>query len=369
MPAKRKIEDFDPNKSDSADSTYGASASRPARSRPSKSQRSRPSRKRQRRDYDGSDDISDDEDDISEDSFQEEPRIEEEATDYDDVTGRPKRKAKEKRQTYQEPDSEDDIEDSASEQFVTPKKRKLNPSKIVKLKYTTRATPNPARRSTRARSGSISARPSSGGIHSGTRRSSRIAHDETEPIVALTDSGHHANIVRPGTRSPPSGGPHRPRVGGKGPKKGPATSIVYEEENSSGQTKSELVEDDSLHQLEVAASREDLGEEEEDPQSQPFRSTSLQDAPRSLRDPVSIDDGAVIPESGDEGAQAQEEDDSEDPVSRPRRVTRRTEKIAVEPRGYEGEGSGESVTMRRNLRSAAEKPKTRSSQSWQRRQQ
>ncbi|KAL9030270.1 MAG: hypothetical protein Q9196_001600, partial [Gyalolechia fulgens] len=362
MPTKRKIDDFDPNKSDSADSTYGASASRHAKSRPSKSQQNKPSRKRQRRDYDGSDDLSDNDDDISEDSFHEELRVDEGPTDYDDVTGRPKRKAKEKRRTYQEPDSEDDIEDPASNQLVTPKKRKITQSKIVKLKITPRATPNPVRRSTKARSGSVSARPSSAGVHSATRRSSRIAHDETEPIVALTDSGHHANIVRPGTRSPPTGGVHRPKLGGKGPKKGLASSVVYEEENSSGQTKSEPVENDSLHQLEVAASREDLGEEEEDPQSQPFPSTDYKNAPHSDRGPVSIDDGVVIPESGDEGDQGQEDDDSEGPVTHPRRATRRTEKIPVELRGHRAEDSGESVTLRRTLRSAAEKRKTRVSQ-------
>ncbi|KAL8738612.1 MAG: hypothetical protein Q9181_000608 [Wetmoreana brouardii] len=366
MPAKRKIEDFDPNKSDSADSTYGASASRHARSRPSKSQRSKPSRKRQRRDYDGSDEISSDgDDDISEDSFHAEPRIEEEATDYDDVTGRPKRKAREKRKTYQEPDSEDDIEDSAADQVVTPKRRRTQPSKIVKLKFTPRPTPQPRRRSTRARSSSITARPSSAGIHSGTRRSSRIAHDETEPIVALTDSGHHANVVRPGTRSPPSGGPPRSRVGGKGPKKGPATSVVYEEEQSSGQTKSEPAEEDAMHQIEVAASREDLGEDEESPQSQPFRRSDTHNSVQhhqSRRDPVSIDDGAVIPESGDEGARAQEDDEDEDPVGQPRRTTRRTEKILVESSPAEGDGREESRSLRRTLRSAAEKRHTRSSQ-------
>ncbi|KAL8763104.1 MAG: hypothetical protein Q9184_000997 [Pyrenodesmia sp. 2 TL-2023] len=357
MPAKRKIEEFDPNKSDSADSTYGASTSRPARSRPSRSQRNKASHKRQRRDYDGSDDISD-EDNVSDDMFPEEPKIQEEATDYDEATGRPKRKAKEKRRTYRESDSQDDIVDSASEQVVTPKRRKINPSKIVKLKLT---TPNPTRRTTRARSGSISARPGSAGIHSGTRRSSRIAHDETEPIIALTDSGHHANVVRPGTRSPPSGGPPRRSVGGKGPKKGPTTSVVFEEENSSGQTKDEAAEDNALHQLEVAASHEELGEDEEDPQSQPFH-THAPHSDLSARDPLGIDDGTVIPESGDEGPQAREDDDSEGPIIPARRSTRRTEKIPVEPEGHDGEASGESVTLRRTLRSAAEKRKTRSSQ-------
>lgn len=362
MPTKRKIDDFDPNKSDSADSTYGASASRHVRSRPSRSQQNKPSRKRQRRDYDGSDDISDDEDDLSEDSFHEQSRIDEEVTELDEVTGRPKRKAKEKRQTYQELDSDDEIEDSVSNLVATPKKRKITRSKIVKLKITPRATPNPTRRSTRARSGSVSARPSSAGVFSGTRRSSRIAHDDTEPIIALTDSGHHANIVRPGTRSPPSSGLQRPKLGGKGPKKGLTSSILYEEENSSGQTKSESIENDSFPQLEVAASGEDLGEEEEDPQSQPFPSTDFRNAPHPERGLVGIDDGIVIPESGDEGNQGQDEDDSEGPVSHPRRATRRTEKITLESRGQRDEDSGESVTLRRTLRSAAEKRKTRSSQ-------
>ncbi|KAI4208004.1 MAG: hypothetical protein LQ348_000374 [Seirophora lacunosa] len=362
MPVKRKVEDFDPTKSDSADSTYGASTSRNVRSKPSKSQRSKPSQKRQRRDYDGSDDISA-EDDISEDSFREESRVQDEVTDYDDVTGRPKRKAKEQRQTYHEPDSDEDIIDSASEHIVAPKRRKITQSKIVKLKLT---TPKPVRRSTRARSGSVSARPSSATLYSAARRSSRIAHDETEPIVALTDSGHHANVVRPGTRSPPSGGVPRSRVGGKGPKKGPVASVVYEEESSSGQTKDEPVAHDSFHQLEVAASRENLGEAEEDPQSQPFREADMQNVPHSDpsgRDPIGIDDGTVIPESADEGAQDPGEDDSDGPIA-PRRTTRRIDKILlpVDPRGHQAEPSEETVTLRRNVRSAAEKRKTRTSQ-------
>lgn len=369
MPAKRKIEDFDPNKSDSDDSTYGVSTARQTKSRPSKSQRSKPSRKRQRRDSDGSDEISEDEDedDISEDSFHQEPRIEEEATDYDQKTGRPKRKTREKRQTYQEPDSEDDIEDSTAERLVTPKRRQTQPSKIVKLKimHSPQPTPLPAQRTTRARSSSVTAQPSSAGVYSRTRRSSRIAHDDSEPIIALTDSGHHANVIRPGTRSPPSAGPPRSRVGGKGPKKGPATSVVYEEENSSNLTKSEPIEDDAMDQIEVAASRDDLGEDEEDPQSQPFQGSGAEAAPQhdsAIRAPVSMDDGAVIPESGDEGAQAEDVDEDEDPVSQPRRNTRRVEQIIVEASADEGQGPKGSRSTRRALRSRAEKRKTRSSQ-------
>ena len=60
--SKRKIEEFDPNKSDSDDSTYGASATRVSRGKSAKSQRSKPLRKRQRRKYDDDDDDDDDDD-------------------------------------------------------------------------------------------------------------------------------------------------------------------------------------------------------------------------------------------------------------------------------------------------------------------
>ena len=367
MPAKRKVEDFDPNKSDSADSTYGASNSRHSRSKPSRSQRSRPSRKRQRRDYDGSDDLSEDDDEISEASFAE-GQVEEEAIDYDEQTGRPKRKAKELRRTYQDPDSEDDIEDSELEKSARSRKPSNRRSRIVKLKFTPQPTSGPTRRSARARSGSISAaRPSSSGLPTGTRRSSRIAHDDSEPIIALTDSGHHANVLRPGTRSPPSGDPSRSRVGGKGPKKGPTTSTVYEEEDSSGQTKSEPMDESVLQRIEVSASHDDLEEEEdeEDPQSQPFRDVN---APSIMRRNISnvgslnMDEGTVIPESGDEGALQEAEDEDEGPVSQMHRVTRqRATKAAPrtedEPQTREGGRS-----QRRTLRSVVEKRKARGSQ-------
>ena len=361
MPNKRKIEDWDPNKSDSADSTYGASTARQPRAKPSRSQRGKPVRKRPRREYDGSDEISDEDDESSEASYASEEKVETEEIDYDIRTGRPKRKAKEMRRTYQEDDSEDDIEDSATEQQVPAKKQKLQPSKIVKLKVTpTVVTPALPRRSNRARSGSISAvRPTSSGTASGQRRSSRIARDDTEPIVALTDSGHHANIIRPGTRSPPSGGPLRSRTGGKAPKKGPTTSTVQEEEGSSGQTKDEPVDDDTIHQTDVAASRDDYGEDEEDPQSQVIPPRGEHSSNRSRAGRLTVDEGTVIPESGDEEGQDEED---EDPVSQPRRMTRLSERELVPQSDDEGVEPNAARSARRSLRSVAEKRKPRSSQ-------
>ncbi|KAL9613520.1 MAG: hypothetical protein Q9167_001962 [Letrouitia subvulpina] len=344
MPTKRKIEDWDPNKSDSADSTYGASTARHSRSKPSKSRRSRPVKKKQRREYDESEENTE-EDEISDGSYESEEKIVAEETDYDSHTGRPKRKAKEMHKTYQEDDSEDDIEDSAAEQVARKRQKTVQPSKIIKLKLSTGSAQT--RRNTRARSGSISAvRPTSSGTISGQRRSSRIARDNTEPIIALNDSGHHANIIRPRTRSPPSGGDVRSRTGGKGPKKGPTASTVLEEGDGSGQAKDEL-EDDAIHQIEVAASHDEDEEQEEDSQS--HVSGSL--AHHFTRDNEGrIEEGTVIPESADE--------EDEDPISQPRRSTRHTERTIVP----QSEDEGSRPRARHTLRSAAKKPKARSSQ-------
>ncbi len=354
---KRKIEEFDPNKSDSADSTYGASVSRSTRSRPSRSQHGKPpARKRQRRkaDEDASEDLSDDSQlsDVSiEERMEEEPEI-------DEKTGRPKRKATKNRPVYQE-ETDDSIEDAPDAtpppEIVTPKKKGGKPrSLVLKLNVSTpqpNSAPAPARRTTRARSGSAGVSRTYPSEVTQIRRSSRIAHDDSDPIVALTDSGHHVDIIRPGTRSPEAR-PILPKRGGKGVKKQP-TSVVYEEEEEVSPPK---------HQTEVAASHDDPEEEPDD--SQPVvkadevptqgDSDSLHQVPR--------DEVAVIPESGeDEPAEEEEEDDDQEPISKSRR-TRQSEKKKAEPSADEGAGQAGTVSTRQNLRSARQKRKTRSSQ-------
>ena len=222
MPArnKRKAEEFDPTKSDSADSTYGASASRSTRSRPARSQPGKqPARKKQRRKLD--DDLSDE---ISNDSLLSDASFDEhveEELEIDENTGRPKRQAAKNRPVYQE-ESEDEIEDDedapilAPQEMPTPKKKGREPkSLLLKLNVSTPQSNPPVstRRSARARSGSagvIRAMPSAS---TQIRRSSRIAHDDSDPIVALTDSGHHMDIIRPGTRSPETNTTRAKRAG------------------------------------------------------------------------------------------------------------------------------------------------------------
>lgn len=358
---KRKAEDFDPTKSDSADSTYGASASRSTRSRPTRSQQGKqPARKKQRRKQD--DDLSD----ISHDSLlsdvSSEDHIEEEP-ELDEQTGRPKRQAAKKRPVYQE-ESEDDIEDAddleeapdpAPQEISTPRKKGGKPrSLVLKLNVSTpqpNPAPAPTKRSTRARSGSAGVIRPNPSASTQIRRSSRIAHDDSDPIVALTDSGHHMDIIRPGTRSPEAN-ITRAKRGGKGIKKLP-TSVVYEEEEESAAPQ---------HQTEVAASHEDPDEERDDSQLADKTDVMPKRDPELLHD-VPSTEVAVIPESEEDEPveEGEEEDDDEQPISRLRR-TRQSDKKSTEQSLDEAAGQTGDVSARPALRSARATRKTRSSQ-------
>ena len=360
---KRKAPDFDPTKSDSDDSTYGASTSKQTRSKIARNQRGKPARKRQRRhSNDESEDISDESEISAEsasDAEQEEPEI-------DERTGRPKRKAAKQRVRYEESDDDDFLKDLEAERVATPKNKPSGRSLVVKLHVRTpQATPAPStKRGTRARSGSLSARPTSSELIP-TRRSSRIAHDETEDIVALTTSGRHEDVVRPGTRSPEAG--ERARKGGKGLKSLP-TSVLYEEEESSGHTGYSIA--DSI-QPEVAASRDDL-EDSANEQGPDIKSDTRDNAgaDTSIIGAREFDDVAVIPESGDESNQGEvenddddEDDDDEDPISQPGRISRQSEfkHSATGPNEARSPPSTRQQ-RRRSLRNTREKLGTRKSQ-------
>ena len=367
---KRNFEEFDPNKSDSADSTYDVSTTRLPRPKLSKTSRHKPPRKRQRTVYgaDGSEDIS--ESDVSEESYNDEGDKEQEEVELDERTGRPKRKITKKRPLYQESDGDSEafLEEIESPGEEPPPKRQKGGSLIIKLNVKTpQATPAPTRRSARARSGSISTKqPKSAESHAGgTRRSSRIAHDESETVVALTNSGHHAEIIRPGTRSP-EGIPQRALRGGKGLKKPSSSAIFEEEEHSSANTKEEPEDDQIVLSLdpEIAASREDLSEIME-PQSQERTDTqnaTLGDT-QAYRD-EGIEDAAVVPESDDEGVAAvgDDDDDDEGPVNKPRRNTRRRSDVEKGDTDILTGHRGSRQLRRAALRSNAEALQTRNSQ-------
>ena len=370
MPLRNKRKgEFDPTKSDSEDETYGTSASKPLKSRPSKAYSNSTSRKKRRRNY--SDDDSDEDNAIEESELSgglsAEDDIEDEELELG-LSGRPRRKAAQKKPIYEESDSEDFSEGLREAKVKhddgTPKNKRAKPSLVVKLKTAPRQTAVQSRRSTRARSGSIgTSRPTSSHMQSSaTRKSSRIAQDESEPVVALTNSGHHVNVVRRGTRSPPI---VRPTKSGKGVKKTPASIVIEEDEESSARTKEHLDTDelqDGGYRLEVAASREDFDNDDEGSQAHSIAATR-NSRQEELDIPQADDEVAVIPESGDEGAQDEDEyDDEEDPISKPGRTLRRRESkripnSAVKPPGRSGDRA-----TRHAVQSTLGKRKTRSSQ-------
>ena len=237
------MEDFDPNASDPDDLDYGAESPPPQkrRSKPSKGTPRRPS-KRQRRGYGDSDDdvIDDEDDDRTEASYL--SGSDEDEDDEDAVinprTGRRVRNVATKAVKYEESDTdiEESIEDTDDEDAVIPRRNKTKQKLIVKLKVPNlhhgMATHG---RSTRAGSrarGSQTPKPQAQPHpQSVVRRSSRISHDDQETIIALTNSGKHAEIIRPGTRSP------EPEImrqlkGGKGLKKPPSAIMEASQETS-----------------------------------------------------------------------------------------------------------------------------------------
>lgn len=292
-----------------------------------------------------------DEGDLSEASF--EAKNEEEEPEIDERTGRPKRKAAKQRPTYQEDDDTDEsIEDThdVPAQKATPSKKKgKGRSLVLKLSVGTPQPTAPPRRSTRARSGSVGvARPASSEVQAlGTRRSSRIAHDESETIVKLTDSGRHADIVHAGTRSPEAEAP-RPRRGGKGIKK-PSASVVYEQDEESPAKKNQRAE--------IAASHEDLDDDEpRDPQTEPTADTQVaSQGDAQLLDEATVDE---IPESAEDEPGA--EDDDEDP---PRRAGRHNERKRTDQSADEAPGRSGGLSAQEAIQSTRKaRNKNRSSQ-------
>ncbi|CAK4031638.1 related to 26S proteasome subunit YTA7 [Lecanosticta acicola] len=239
---KRKLEDFDPNKSDSDDLDYGAEESAP-RARPSgrsrKSNKSSPKKpsKRRRERYNDSDIEPDSgaEDSVEEDSFAE-SSAEEEPVERNPRTGRGVRSAAKKPVKYEESDEEEEILDSESDgdelQPRPVKNRRTGrvaPEKslVVKLKVPTLAMNHARPSRTRAGSRGLKREPTPQAVGAaGSRRSSRLSHDEQRDLVALTDSGKHEVITRAGTSTPEPEGSGRPTRSSKGLKKPP--SVVFE---------------------------------------------------------------------------------------------------------------------------------------------
>ncbi|KAH8663386.1 hypothetical protein BGZ60DRAFT_529663 [Tricladium varicosporioides] len=321
MPVKRR-DNFDPNKSDSADTDFDPSSTAPRKpSRKSRGYKKSGGTKKRTR-YRGSD-ISEDED---ADSFDDDLSISEpsdEDVEVNEMTGRAVRKAAKKSVDYGEDSSSnvDDLIDDTDDSDAKPKKRgskrsrpqieddeeeeeeempskRPRQSKIVKLKF----TPQPARTT---RAGSVRRRgstlePLSAGL-GGTRRTTRATSEANDEPIALSDSGRH--VLRAGHSPEPIG--RRATRGGKGMKQ-PATTIKEELHESSSYERPE----DNNMELEIAGTDE--------------REAEL-DNPDATAEAVEGEGVAEPEEGGAQTAIGMDEDDDEDddvPVTRRTRGSR-----------------------------------------------
>ncbi|KAI9776939.1 MAG: hypothetical protein M1839_009181 [Geoglossum umbratile] len=323
---KRKFEDFDPNASDPDDDDYDAKAERTAKPKHSKSQLKKRSKRSRKSGYDTDGSEGPSEDELSEGDYEdaEDPPEEEEDVEINERTGRPKRKTTKKTTTYEESDTnDDDLAIEGSEPEEKPRKRLT-----VKLKVNTPApTPGPGRTSragsaTRSRRG-LSNEPQS----AGTRRSSRLHHDEHDPVVALTGSGKHVEIIRPATKSPETK-PGRPTRGSKG-LKAPSTIVEAEDEVSSARAKSEQ-EDNTVQPRRSTSARSKTGRKSQGQDKDlgildrdgiaVLEKTDTQNATQGDDDIQMLEDTPVtglVPEADqDVNAEGDDDDDDEEPISK-----------------------------------------------------
>jgi len=269
----------DPNKSDSDDETYGKpSSGKKRKAKASSSGGKGPHRKRARIKGDNSSDSEnvEEEDDIEESSVDSESDEEEPGVVELTPAGRPARGAAKRVTKYDDgPESGDDnsgikeeVESRKDQRKMKPQGRKQalggRPSLVIKLKVNpsaalapqTLASPVLTTRSTRSRTGSraVAASPSVP-----QRRSSRkLSFDEQAPLVALTDSGRHTQIVRLGS-APPEPSQIHPRFAGKGLGLRTASTIIEASQEDSGPSKVE-----NPKEIEESQDHEDAeGEDEE----------------------------------------------------------------------------------------------------------
>lgn len=238
---------------DTGDSDYGkAPQTSPKKRKPKTQGRATGAgtkRPRHNKEY-ASEDIDDDSDVDEEELSAEDTYEEEEAVVINAKTGRPMRSSTggAKPAKYADPSDSDrdiQIEDSEDDARKKPKRkreaRSHPPSLIVKLKVPFQALLSPDKRPRPQTSNKDMVKPVE---HIATRRSSRISHDETVPLLGLTDSGRHAKITRASaSRSPPL--LERRLLGGKRPPK-PSTSDIEEASQENSMVGPEILRSDVM---------------------------------------------------------------------------------------------------------------------------
>ncbi|SMY23302.1 unnamed protein product [Zymoseptoria tritici ST99CH_1A5] len=340
--SKRKIEHWDPTKSDSDDLDWDAASSPKARSqhRSRKSNKNSPRKppKRRREAYgDSEDDIELDSNEASEEEASFAESSDEAPVELNPRTGRGVRSAAKKPIKYEESEEEDIIPSDSDRDPLqpTPARGKRparadlsRPSLIVKLKLPKGMDGS---RSTRTGSGSRTKReptPQSGL----TRRSSRISHDEVAPLVALTDSGKHEVVTRAATETPEPP-VRRPTRGGKGLKKPPSAIMEASQEDSGSQGL------DIVSQMEEAAAA--AGDKAETQISRTSPTSAAKDEDIRM-EYVDDEEEAVVQES-----QPDIDDEDEGPVSRGSRLLRTRRKASTPPTSQPGGNTRRSLRTRK----------------------
>ncbi|OBT52553.1 hypothetical protein VE04_08679, partial [Pseudogymnoascus sp. 24MN13] len=197
MPVKRKLEHFDPNKSDSNDDDYESGPERRTSRKSvgrSKSKGGASAKKKKRAKYRGSD-VDDDDDDLTDDSLLDQSFDEEEEEPERTETGRSSRGSGKKSVKYEE--SESDVEDVGTnndddeeEEDIAPKKNRSPKKMMITLKVTTTSC-RARTRTSRAGGVRASAEPTTAANR--PRRNTRAHTEEVdEGLVALSNSGRHA---------------------------------------------------------------------------------------------------------------------------------------------------------------------------------
>lgn len=340
MASKRKFETFDPNKSDSDDLDYGAASppsSKPkSRVRKSKSHSQKPAKRRKQTYDDSEGDVEGDSDLDSEDegSFAESSDAEEEqVAEVNPRTGRSVRSAASKPVKYEDL-SDEDIEAADSDRDPiqpTPaprSKRGLAVAKkeslIVRLRIPVKMEGS---RVTRAHTGSsrpTSRReptPTQGAA--GTRRSSRISHNEDDNLVALTDSGRHELVTRQGTATPePPPLSRRPTRGSKGLKKLPSAIMEASQEDSQ-QGPAPLLGEEFVDEPEAQVQRTSP-EPDDAPGEDEIRMEIVDEDEQVVQESMDEDDEAPIARGGRTLRTRRKE--STPPTSQPPRRSHRTRK-------------------------------------------
>lgn len=290
---KRAIEEMEEivNKSDSNDEDYDDRQPRStgrAKSRSTSKKAKRP-KKRQRRGSSDDDLLSEDDDLGGDSSFDEVEEDSDDPTIERNARGSKRRQTTQKPLVYAEPSSddedegEDEDEDEENAVASSPQKK----TKVVSLKVPPEAFDN--KRTTRRRRG------------------------PSEEMYALTDSGHHVETVRRGTRSPETALP--PRHGSR-----------------SNRAVKQLPVDE-VHEEAKVEHEEEVVEEIVAEGSQPEIMESDPEAEGEKTDAVMADDEGVVPESDTvEGKpdEAEEEDEDEDEGPVVRRRSRRASKQSAE---------------------------------------